>query len=188
LTTDATLTAKEERLDPDLPPYTPPPGSPEAALLDGALLTPGKTPAVERDLPPQHTAPPWDHGAGAYENHRAQVYNSQKVNFSTELEYTPLITPFFINTSGLSKQPALTFALRSMTVPASPSVSYCSRPLSALPADVQTKIEVLPPDEFQLTDGSVVWCTPMGCVDLHHADPGQVEKFQEDFFSKGYNE
>jgi len=83
---DATLTAKEERLDPEVPlhhkppglaapmpsgeqppaPYTPPPGSPEAALLDGALLTPGKTPRAERELPPQHTAPPWDHGAGAY--------------------------------------------------------------------------------------------------------------------------
>jgi len=39
-------------------PYTPPPNSPEAALLDGALLIPGKTPRVERELPPQHTAPP----------------------------------------------------------------------------------------------------------------------------------
>ena len=66
---NAILTAKEEHLDPDLPPYTPPPGSPEAALIDGALLTPGKTPRVERDLPPQHTAPPWDHGAGAYHPH-----------------------------------------------------------------------------------------------------------------------
>ena len=64
---DAILTAKEEHLGPDLPPYTPPPNSPEAALLDGALIVPGKTPTVERDLPPQHTAPPWDHGAGAYQ-------------------------------------------------------------------------------------------------------------------------
>ena len=30
---------------------------------------PGKTPTLERELPPQHTAPPWDHGAGAYHPH-----------------------------------------------------------------------------------------------------------------------
>jgi len=76
---DAKLSQKEPHLDPEVPPsrhkppglaaplprggqppapYTPPAGSPEAALLDGALLTPGKTPRVERELPPQHTAPP----------------------------------------------------------------------------------------------------------------------------------
>jgi len=38
--------------------YAPPPGSLEAALIAGALIAPGKTPTVERDLPPQHTAPP----------------------------------------------------------------------------------------------------------------------------------
>ena len=30
---------------------------------------PGKTPRPERELPPEHTAPPWDHGAGAYHPH-----------------------------------------------------------------------------------------------------------------------
>ncbi len=35
----------------------PPPGSPEAALLDGALLIPDKTSTVERELPPQPICP-----------------------------------------------------------------------------------------------------------------------------------
>ncbi len=39
-------------------PYTPPPGSPEAALLEGDMIVPGKTPQVVHELPPQHAAPP----------------------------------------------------------------------------------------------------------------------------------
>jgi len=45
------LTAKEEHLDPDLLPYTPPPNSPEAALLDGALLTPAWSANCRRSTP-----------------------------------------------------------------------------------------------------------------------------------------